>query len=54
MRENYIRLLVPNESPYPVGIFKLIINPTFTNETVVLLHLQSMSVCVMPVFAIGC
>lgn len=50
MREAYVRLVLPDETRIPVQTFKAIINPSFNDETVVLLHLRSMSVCIMPRF----
>lgn len=51
--QEYVRLLLPEETPIVVHRFKLLLNPSFNNEPAVLLNIASLSVCFVPEFADG-
>lgn len=51
MRLSYVRILLPRDSHITnVRYFKLVINPSYTEDSVVLLNLETMGVSVMPMF----
>ena len=50
MRNDFVRVLVAGETDVAVQYFKLFLNPSYTGGFVVLLHLRSMCLYVMPSF----